>query len=133
MACFQEISDRECWWSKNPVSMFEGAPFRLNLVMSLKWYREIMAGMRFTAVPPPTIKTDGFLDRFHEVHYMIEMFNQYYAENYHPSWLNCLDESMSLWLNKFCPGYMCVPRKPHPFGNEYHSIANEDEGKPIMW
>ena len=33
---------------------------------------------------------------------------------------------------------MCVPRKPHPFGNEYHSIADGAtekglEGKPIMW
>ena len=33
---------------------------------------------------------------------------------------------------------MCVPRKPHPFGNEYHSIADGAtekglEGKPIIW
>jgi hypothetical protein len=28
---------------------------------------------------------------------------------------------------------MCVPRKPHPFGKEYHSIADRDDGKPIMW
>jgi hypothetical protein len=28
---------------------------------------------------------------------------------------------------------MCVPRKPHPFGNEYHSIADGDGGKPILW
>jgi hypothetical protein len=28
---------------------------------------------------------------------------------------------------------MWVPRKPHPFGNEYHSIADGDDGKPIMW
>ena len=33
---------------------------------------------------------------------------------------------------------MCVTRKPHPFGNEYHRItdgATEKglEGKPIMW
>ena len=29
---------------------------------------------------------------------------------------------------------MCVPRKePHPFGNEYHSIADRDDGKSIMW
>ena len=28
---------------------------------------------------------------------------------------------------------MCVPRKPHPFGNEYHSIADGDGGKSIMW
>ena len=31
-----------------------------------------------------------------------------------------------------------MPRKPHPFGNEYHSISDAAtekglEGKPIMW
>ena len=45
---------------------------------------------------------------------------------------------MNIFLDKFCPGFMCVTRKPHPFGNEYHSItdgATEKglEGKPIMW
>jgi hypothetical protein len=28
---------------------------------------------------------------------------------------------------------MTPPRKPHPFGNEYHTIADGDDGKPIMW
>ena len=28
---------------------------------------------------------------------------------------------------------MFVPRKPHPFGNEYHTIADGDQGKAIMW
>ncbi len=28
---------------------------------------------------------------------------------------------------------MFVPRKPHPFGNEYHTIADGDRGAPIMW
>ncbi len=30
---------------------------------------------------------------------------------------------------------MCVPRKPHPQGNDYHSIADADNDgtKPIMW
>ena len=28
---------------------------------------------------------------------------------------------------------MPLPRKPHSFGNEYHSIASRDGGKPIMW
>ncbi|KAL7460411.1 hypothetical protein ACHAXS_000862 [Conticribra weissflogii] len=37
------------------------------------------------------------------------------------------------WLNKWCPGWMCVPRKPHPFDNEYHSIADIDDGAPVMW
>ena len=39
-------------------------------------------------------------------------------------WITCLDESMSVWMNKYtCPGWMFVPRKPKPFGNEYHSIC----------
>jgi hypothetical protein len=67
---------------------------------------------------------------------MINNFNRHYAENYNPLWLNCLNKSMSSWLSKFCPGFMCVPRKPpHLFGNgnEYHLIADGDNGKPIMW
>ena len=66
---------------------------------------------------------------------MIDQFNNYYATHYTPSWLNCVDKSMSSWSNKFAPGFMCVPRKPHPQGNEYHSIADADKDgtKPIMW
>ena len=31
---------------------------------------------------------------------------------------------MSGWLNKWtCPGWVFCPRKPHPFGNEYHTIC----------
>ena len=40
---------------------------------------------------------------------------------------------MSPRTNKYCPGYMFVPRKSHPSGNEYHTIADGDQGKPIMW
>ena len=50
-----------------------------------------------------------------------------------PSWLSCINESMNTWLNKFCPGFMALPRKPRLFGNECHSSADGDGGKPIMW
>ena len=31
---------------------------------------------------------------------------------------------MSVWTNMWtCPGWMFLPRKPHPMGNEYHSIC----------
>ena len=30
-----------------------------------------------------------------------------------------VDDGMS---HKYCPGFMCVGRKPHPFGNECHTI-----------
>ena len=32
---------------------------------------------------------------------------------------------MSVWFNRWtCPGWMFVPRKPHPFGNEYHTLCD---------
>ena len=49
-----------------------------------------------------------------------------------PGFMNCLDESMSIWTNKFtCPGFMFVPRKLWPFGNEYHTVCCCSSG--IMW
>ncbi len=66
---------------------------------------------------------------------MESAFNKHMSANYSPGWLSCLDESMNEWMNKFSPGFMHVPRKPHPFGNEYHTICDGDEGggNPILW
>ena len=54
---------------------------------------------------------------------MIAAFNVH-MQNFCPSWVTCLDKIMSIWFSKWtCPGWMMVPRKPHPFGNKYHTIA----------
>ena len=54
------------------------------------------------------------------------------SSQFNPGWLNCLDESMSVWTNKFMhPRLMFVPRKPWPFGNEYHTVCCCTSG--IMW
>jgi hypothetical protein len=76
-----------------------------------------------------------FSSCFHEEHQMIDAFNNYYAAKFTQSWLNCIEESMGLQGNKFTPGFMCVPQKPNPKENEYHSIAdaNRDGIKPIIW
>ncbi len=129
MSCFQGIKDRDLWWSPKPVDMFEGAPFCLNEYCSKGQFNDIMATIRYTSKDAPLM----FMDRFHEVRKMIDAFNNHYSTEYMPSWLSCIDESMNTWLNKFCPGFMALPRKPRPFGNKYHSIANGDGGKPIMW
>ena len=63
---------------------------------------------------------------------MLNNFNEHYLENYNPSWLSCLDALMNSFLDKFCPRFMSVPRKPHPLGNEYHRIADGDEGYPML-
>ena len=63
---------------------------------------------------------------------MVEEWNKNMAEQFTPSWVSCLDESMSPWMNKYtCPGWMFVPRKPYPFGNDYHSVCCSMSG--IMW
>ena len=46
---------------------------------------------------------------------------------------------MQMSLNPYVPGWMVVPCKPTPFGNEYHTICDgelgydRDRGNPIMW
>ena len=39
-----------------------------------------------------------------------------------PGWINVLEEIVMEWFNKYSPCFMCVGRKPHPFGNESHTI-----------
>lgn len=55
---------------------------------------------------------------------MVELWNANMATIFIASWVVCLDESMSPWLNRWtCPGWIWCPRKPWPFGNEWHSIC----------
>jgi hypothetical protein len=89
MASFEGVSDRNLWWSSKPVDMFDGAPFRLNTFMSKKRFLAISSAITYTNKPPP----QAFVDRFHEVRQMIDAFNDHYAKEYIPSWLNCLDWS----------------------------------------
>ena len=85
--------------------MFEGAPFRLLEYMLGRRFQNIGTAIRYTNIESP-----DFLDRFHDVRQMIEAFNDHHDGEYVPSWLNCVDESMNIFLDKFCPGFMCVPR-----------------------
>ena len=52
-----------------------------------------------------------------------EAWNKNMGGGFSPLWVSVLDESMMEWLNKYCTGFMCVFRKPHPFGNERHTIS----------
>ena len=131
MACYQGVSDRRDWWSMKPISTKEGAPFRLNEYISWKRFDKITSAMVYTDEPTPTFK-----DGFHQQRGIQDAFNDHYEKNYEPGWWNCIDESMAIWLNKYCPGFMFVPRKPHPFGNEYHTICDgslEGDSRPILW
>ena len=132
MACFDGITDRRLWWSSEPVSKFSGAPFRLNEYISGQRFEDIVGALRYTNREAPT----DFVDRFHPIRQLSKAWNKHYAEEYLPEWLNCLDESMNAFFDHLCLGFMVVPRKPHPFGNEYHTIgdgAYPSGGRPVIW
>ena len=63
---------------------------------------------------------------------MVEVWGTNMKDNFIPGYMNCLDESMNMWTNKVtCPGFMFVPHKPWPFGNENHTVCCCSSG--IMW
>jgi Transposase IS4 len=110
---------RRDFWSLDPVTLFDGAPIRIDF-MSRNRFEEILYGLKFTTIAPP----NNYNDKFFHVRELVQAFNRNIAENFSPSWISCLDESMMEWTSKYtCPGFMFVLRKPHPFGNEWHSIC----------
>ena len=56
MACFEGISDRRLWWSSKPITITEGAPFRLKQYISLRRFNTITAAIRYTNKPPPELR-----------------------------------------------------------------------------
>ena len=63
---------------------------------------------------------------------MLDCWNKNMAKMFVPSWMNCIDESMSKWVNEYtCPGFMFVPCKPWSFGNEYHDAGCAESD--IIW
>lgn len=110
---------RSDWFSHKKIDRWDGAPFRFNDIMSGNRFEAIISALTFTAAPQPPYR-----DKFYEVRDIIKAWNENMKAVFSPSWVSCLDESMSKWTSKWtCPGFMFVPRKPWPMGNEYHSIC----------
>ena len=110
---------RRDFFSSHPISVKFGAPYRVNMYMSRKRFESILFSLSFTMSSPPS-----YLDRFWQIRDLINAWNQNMQNHFKSGFITCLDESMSTWNNKFtCPGWMFVPRKPRPFGNEYHTIC----------
>lgn len=119
MATVRVGCDRRSWFEHTEPSEFEGAPFRLHKYMSRTRFENILNALRYTNQPPPLYK-----DSFHQVRQLLNAWNDHMASVFVASWVSCLDESMSPWTTRWtCPGWMFVPRKPHPMGNEYHTIC----------
>ena len=116
------------FWSSKPVSIFDGAPICFgHIEMSYRRFQDITQALQFTNKTPPSYK-----DPFFYVRQMLDAWNSNMGQIFVPGWLNCLDESMSSWSNRYtCPGWLFVPQKPHPFGNEYRTVCCGTCG--ILW
>lgn len=124
MATLNSGDDRKSFFEDTEPSEFEGAPFRLMKYMSKYRFESILQSLRYTNIPSPQVA-----DKFREIRLLLLSFNEHMAETFKPSWISCLDESMSTWTSRWtCPGWMFVPRKPHPVGNEYHTICCGESG-----
>ena len=120
-------TDRHSFWSTKEVDPFDGAPFCLAEYMSQCRFENILINPGFTKEDPPP-----FRDQYWEVRYMLDCWNKNMTTNFSPSWINCIDESMSKWVNEYsCAGFMFIPRKPWPFGNEYHDAGCAESD--IIW
>lgn len=111
-------------WSKTIPSPESGAPFRFNEWMSKNRFKSIQAALKHADEECPAC-----VDKFFSVRQLTKLWNENMMNVFRPSWLNCLDESMSMWHSKItCPGWVFCPRKPHPFGNECHRICCVESG-----
>jgi hypothetical protein len=118
MATIQGPARHE-FWKLDPINIFAGAPFRLNEYMSRNRFEDILGALTYTSSNPP-----NYIDKFFRIRGLLQAWNDNMKAVFIPGWITCLDESMSVWTSMWtCPGHMFVPRKPHPMGNEYHSIC----------
>ena len=87
--------------------------------MSRRRFLHIGSAITLIKNEPP-----NYCDRFFWVREMIHAFNVETKKVFVPGWLCVIDESMVPFLDKYCSGWTCVKRKPHPLGNEYHTTAD---------
>ena len=111
--------DKVEFWYMGEVDYFVGAPMSFRSYKYRKCFKSILKVLSFTSQERPVL-----MDHFREVHEILKAWNSNMVEQFTPSWVRCLDKSMSTWTNKYsCPGWMFVPEKPWSFGNEYHMVC----------
>lgn len=95
-----------------------GALFKLNEVMAYNRFYEITRSLTYIDIEAPNYRY-----KFYEIRQFLASFNKKMKSIFLAGWVSCLDEIMSIWTRRWtCPGWMYVPRKPNPKGNEYHYI-----------
>jgi hypothetical protein len=63
-------------------------------------------------------------DPLYQIRSTLETFNEHMASCLVPGKYSVIDESMNQWLGLGMPNAKKVPRKPHPIGQEFKSLAD---------
>ena len=112
-------SKRQFWDFSAHDRRFIGVLFIVNDLMTESQFNFITKELFYTSDPSP-----AYQDKFHSIRELQDAWNANMSFIFLISWFVCLDESMPMWVNKFtCVGFVFCPRKPWPFGNEWHTIA----------
>ena len=131
MALQPGYDKRHDFWTRPDDERRSGVwdPPYLGQYMSRNRFDLILQHLTLRNDAPPAYK-----DRFWTVRLLYDAYNTMMGDDglFSPSWLVCLDESMMAYLDAYCPGWMTVKRKPHPYGNEIHTIACA-ESHIIFW
>ena len=117
------------FWSLKKIDMFDGSGFHhLTELMSRNCFKAILGALSYVDHDPPVL-----LDHFWEVQWFDCCMESKHGRKFLALfWINVIDESMSKWVNKYtCLGFMFVPRKPWPFGNEFDDADCADSD--IIW
>lgn len=113
------FTKKDFWNTINFDEREQPCPYFLGKFMSLRRFEQITHALTFTDVNKP-----AFRDPFWEIRQAITEWNKNMSVVFSSGWVLCLDESMSIWHSRWtCPGWVFCPRKPHPFGNEYHTAC----------
>ena len=114
---------REEFWStlREKTAMFNPPFFGIH--MTKNRFNCLMGCLE---IADPDDAPTEFQDSTWKARALQQAFNDNMRRMFTPGTFVCLDESMVVWTNDSGPAFMYVQRKPHPFGNEYHTIACRD-------
>lgn len=111
-------SDRKAYWKQGSSHFTMSIDFRR--YMSFNRFEEIMQMHTFEI---PTIEKQQN-DPLYQIRATITAFNEHMASCIVPGKYLVVDESMNQWLGIGMPNLKKVPRKPHPIGQEFKTLAD---------
>ncbi|CAG8586319.1 9657_t:CDS:2, partial [Scutellospora calospora] len=118
------VADRRFYWRTTQDLTKPMASFNFQRWMPLSRFEQIVSC--HTLMMICELKTPNLSDSLYPVRSFIDAFNKNLIEAVKPGKTLCIDESINSWLgskNKI-PGHRKIPRKPHPVGQEWKTVAD---------